>query len=378
VTRKVLAAVGLILIVIVVYLLVWPVPVRPVAWQAPAAPGYVGPFAQNDRLRNLEMLPIGDNHGPETVALDAQGRIFTATHEGRIVRLQADGSSPENWATTAGRPLGLRFDAAGNLVVADAFRGLLRIAPDRTITVLAAEADGTPILYANSVDVAANGMIYFSDASTKFGARQWGGTYPASLLDILEHGGHGRLLVYDPERKRATSLVTGLNFANGVAIAHDQSYVLVNETGTYRVLRHWIAGPRRGQTEPLLENLPGFPDNLSTGLDGRFWLGLISPRNHLVDRLSGSPFVRTMVQRLPTFVRPRAVAYAHVIAIDGSGRVLVSLQDPHGTYSLTTGATEARDYLYIGSLVMPALGRLPKSKIGTLAQRAVAEPEPTR
>jgi sugar lactone lactonase YvrE len=378
VTRKVLAAVGLILIVIVVYLLVWPVPVRPVAWQAPAAPGYVGPFAQNDRLRNLEMLPIGDTHGPETVALDAQGRIFTATHEGRIVRLQADGSSPENWATTAGRPLGLRFDAAGNLVVADAFRGLLRIAPDRTITVLAAEADGTPILYANSVDVAANGMIYFSDASTKFGARQWGGTYPASLLDILEHGGHGRLLVYDPERKRATSLVTGLNFANGVAIAHDQSYVLVNETGTYRVLRHWIAGPRRGQTEPLLENLPGFPDNLSTGLDGRFWLGLISPRNHLVDRLSGSPFVRTMVQRLPTFVRPRAVAYAHVIAIDGSGRVLVSLQDPHGTYSLTTGATEARDYLYIGSLVMPALGRLPKSRIGTLAQRAVAEPEPTR
>lgn len=377
-TRKVLAAIGLILIVFVVYLLVWPVPVRPVAWQAPAAPGYVGPFAQNNRLKNLEMLPIGDNHGPETVALDAQGRIYATTHEGRIVRLQADGSNPENWVTTAGRPLGLRFDAAGNLVVADAFRGLLRIAPDRTITVLATEADGTPILYANSVDVAADGKVYFSDASTKFGARQWGGTYPASLLDILEHGGHGRLLVYDPETKRATSLVTGLNFANGVAIAHDQSYVLVNETGTYRVLRHWIAGPRRGHTEPLVENLPGFPDNLSTGLDGRFWLGLISPRNRLVDQLSGSPFVRTMIQRLPTFVRPQAVAYTHVIAIDGTGRVLTSLQDPDGAYRLTTGATEAQDYLYIGSLVMPALGRFPTSRIGTLAQGAVAEPGPTR
>jgi sugar lactone lactonase YvrE len=365
--RKVAAAAGLILTIVALYLLLWPVPVKPVAWQAPAAPGYAGPFARNERLKGLEALPIGDNHGPETIALDAQGRIYAATHEGRIVRLLADGSNPDNWVTTGGRPLGIRFDSGGNLLVADALRGLLRIAPDGTISVLATEADGKPILYANSVDVAADGRIYFSDASTKFGASQWGGTYAASLLDILEHAGHGRLLVYDPEARKATSLVTGLNFANGVAVAHDQSYVLVNETGTYRVLRHWIAGPRRGRTEPLIENLPGFPDNLSTGLDARFWLGLISPRNKLVDQLSGAPFVRAMIQRLPTFVRPQAVAYGHVVAIDGAGRVLASLQDPDGAYRLTTGATEARDYVYVGSLVMPALGRLPKAKAGLWA-----------
>jgi hypothetical protein len=78
---------------------------------------------------------------------------------------------------------------------------------------LATEANGTPILFANSVDVAADGKVYFSDASTKFGAKQWGGTYPASLLDILEHGSHGRLLVYDPTTGKATTLVAGLNFA---------------------------------------------------------------------------------------------------------------------------------------------------------------------
>jgi sugar lactone lactonase YvrE len=349
---------------VVAYLLTWPVPVTPVAWQAPVAPGYVGPFARNERLKGLETLPIGDNHGPETVALDAHGQIYATTHEGHIVRLRPDGTSPENWVTTGGRPLGIRFDAAGNLVVADAFRGLLRIAPDGTISVLATEADGTPIFYANSVDVAADGKVYFSDASTKFGARQWGGTYPASLLDILEHGGHGRLLVYDPDTRKATTVVAGLNFANGVAIAPDQSFVLVNETGTYRVLRHWITGPRQGRSEPLIENLPGFPDNLSTGRDGRFWVGVISPRNTLVDRLSGAPFVRSMVQRLPTFVRPKAVAYGHVLAIDQAGRVLASLQDPDGGYQLTTGATEADDYIYVGSLVMPSLGRLPKAKAG--------------
>jgi sugar lactone lactonase YvrE len=362
--RRIVAAVGLILAIALAYLLVWPVPVTPVAWEAPVAPGYVGAFARNDRLKDLELLPIGDNHGPETVALDVDRRIYAATHEGRIVRLQADGSNPENWVTTDGRPLGIQFDAAGNLLVADAFRGLLGIAPDRTVTVLATEADGTPIRYANSVDVAADGKVYFSDASTKFGAKQWGGTYSASLLDILEHGGHGRLLVYDPATKKATTLVTGINFANGVAIAHDQSYVLVAETGAYCVLRHWISGPKRGLTEPLIDNLPGFPDNLSTGRNGRFWLALTAPRNDLMDRLSDAPFVRTMIQRLPAFVRPKAVAYGHVIAFDGAGRVIASLQGPSGAYRLATGATEADDHIYVGSLVMPSLGRLPKARAG--------------
>jgi hypothetical protein len=71
-----------------------------------------------------------------------------------------------------------------------------------------------------------------------------------------------------------------------------------------------------------------------------------------------------MIQRLPSLVRPKAVAYGHVVAIDGTGRVLASLQDPDGTYRLTTGATEVRDYIYVGSLAMPALGRLPKANIG--------------
>jgi len=153
--------------------------------------------------------------------------------------------------------------------------------------------------------VAADGKIYFSDASTKFGAREWGGTYEASLLDILEHGGHGRLLAWDPATSKATTLVSGLNFANGVAVSHDQTHVLVVETGSYRVLRHWLAGPKRGRTEPLIEALPGFPDNIKPGLDGRYWVALISPRNKMVDALSDRPFIRRMVQRLPAFQSDR-------------------------------------------------------------------------
>jgi len=362
--KKIFSGFVVILVLLVLYFIAWPVPIDPVAWEAPKDQGYTGKFAPNERLKGIEVLSIGNNHGPEDIALDSKGRIYAATHEGWIVRLQADGSNPENWARTGGRPLGIDFDSKGNLIVADAYMGLLSISSEGKVTTLAAEADGIPILYADDVDVAADGKIYFSDASTKFGAKAIGDTMNASLLDLMEHGGYGRLLVFDPAVKKATTLVDGLSFANGVAISHDQSYVLVNETGSYRVIRYWISGPKKGQSEPLIENLPSFPDNISTGHNGRFWVALVSPRNELLDNLSGKHFVRKMIQRLPAFLRPKAVPFGHIIAVDGSGNVLEDLQDSAGAYPINTSITETDDYLYIGSLVTPVLGRLLKKKAG--------------
>jgi sugar lactone lactonase YvrE len=155
-----------------------------------------------------------------------------------------------------------------------------------------------------------------------------------------------------------------LNFANGVAVSHDQTYVLITETGSYRIIRYWIAGPNRGKSEPIIENLPGFPDNISTGLEGRFWVALISPRNKLVDDLSEKPSLRKMIQRMPKFIRPKAAAYGHIIAIDGNGKVLKNLQDPKTNYPQNTGVKETKEFLYIGSLISPVLARLAKSKVG--------------
>jgi sugar lactone lactonase YvrE len=357
-------AVGLVVLAIAAYFLVWPVPIDPKAWNAPPNPGYTGPFAPNDLLKSMEYLELGGSHGPEAIALDDGGRIYASSHEGFIIRLKADGTDPEKWVDTGGRPLGMHFDYKGNLVVADAFRGLLSIAPDGKITELATVADGVPIRYADDVDCANDGKIYFSDASTKFPAKESGGTMESSLLDIMEHAGHGRLLVYDPETRKATTLLAGINFANGVALSLDQTYVLVNETGSYRVIRYWLAGPNKGKSEPFIEALPGFPDNISRGLDGRFWVALVAPRNKLVDSLSDSPFLRKVIQRMPAFVRPKAVAYGHVIAIDGNGKVFKDLQDPNTRYPQNTSVTETKDYLYVGSLMAPVIGRVPKSRVG--------------
>ncbi|MBU2643535.1 SMP-30/gluconolactonase/LRE family protein [bacterium] len=362
--KKILGLILILAIILILYFVAMPIPVDPVAWTAPPNPGYTGVFAVNERLKGLEVFKIGDNHGPEDIALDSQGRIYAATHAGNIIRLNPDGSNPENWVNTGGRPLGIDFDANTNLIVADAYRGLLSIDPSGKITTLTTEADGIPIKYADDVDVAADGKIYFSDASTKFGAQAFGGTYESSLLDLMEHGGHGRLLVYDPATGETRTLLKGLNFANGVAVAHDQTYVLVNETGSYRVMRYWIAGPETGKSAPFVEELPSFPDNISTGLHGRYWVALVSPRSKDLDNMSASPFMRKIVQRLPAFMRPQATPYGHIIALDETGKVVEDLQDPDAAYPVNTSITETEDYLYIGSLFTPVLGRLPKAKAG--------------
>jgi sugar lactone lactonase YvrE len=362
--KRILWSLLVIIIVITLYFLLWPVAIEPVAWEAPPNPGYTGSFAANNRLKGIETFAIAGNHGPEDIAVDSQGRIYTTSHEGRIVRLNADGSNPQNWVDTKGRPLGIDFDKKGNLIVADAFRGLISIAPDGSISELATEADGVPIGFANNVDVAADGKIYFSDSSTKFHAKEWGGPYEAARLELMEHGGHGRLLVYDPSTGVAKTLLEGLTYANGVAVSHDQSFVLVNEMGEYRVIRFWIAGPEKGKSETLIASLPSFPDNITTGLEDRFWIAFVSPRNSLMDKLSDSPFLRKVIWRLPNFMRPKAVSYGHIIAIDRSGKVVADLQDPDGSYPINTGVTETKEYIYVGSLVAPVVGRLKKEKIG--------------
>lgn len=358
--KKLIGSLAVLFVLIVIYLLTWPTPIDPVAWEAPLNPGYTGPFEVNTRLAAIEKLPLVDTHGPEDIALGTDGRIYAATHEGFIIRMGNSGK-PEKWVHTGGRPLGIDFDGNGNLIVADAFIGLLSIAPDGNITTLATAADGIPLGFTDDVDVAADGKIYFSDASSKFIAKTYG-TLAACLIDLMEHRGHGRLIVYDPATGKTSTLISGLSFANGVAVSPDQSFVLVNETGNYRVLRYWIAGPQKGTWEPLIESLPAFPDNISAGFDGRFWVALVFPRNPLLDSLSDKPFIRKMIQRLPEAIKPQAVPFGHIIAVNANGEVVADLQDPAAACPINTGVTETQEYLYIGSLITDFIARLPKDQ----------------
>jgi sugar lactone lactonase YvrE len=345
---------------LVAYLLLWPIPVEPVAFVPSETVGYTGPFARNARLARLQRIPLGEHHGPEGVAVDREGRVYATTHDGVIVRVGGEPPRAEPWVDTGGRPLGLEPDGRGNILVCDAERGLLSVAPDGEITVLATEADGVPFGFTNELDVAPDGTVYFTDASSKFSPRDWGSPYEASLLDLMEHGGHGRLLRFDPATGGVSVVLGGLQFANGVALAEDGAFVLVADMGNYRILKVHLAGARAGETEPLIEGLPGFADNLSRGREGRFWVGLISPRNPLFDRISPHPFLRRVVQRLPKALRPEALHYGHLFAFNAGGEVVIDLQDPAGGYAKVTGAAETEDGLWVSSLTMSSLGWLPR------------------
>lgn len=343
--------------VIAGYLSLWPVAIEPVAWRTPIDAGLTGVFAENRHLSELDTIVLKDTHGPEALAVK-DNVIYASTREGWIVRYNENTRQTDQWVNTQGSPLGMAFDANSNLIVADAYRGLLAISPSGEVTVLTDHINGQPIRFADDLDIAEDGKIYFSDASSKFGAMAFGGINEASMLDIIEHGGHGRLLMFDPQSNTTEVMMSGLNFANGVAIDSQSQFVLVNETGSYRIHKYWLKGPKAGSSELLIENLPGFPDNIVRGAEGRFWVGLVSPRIQLIDKLSSYPKLRKVIQRLPAFTRSDAAAYGHVFAIDRDGNVLTSLQDPEGQYPTTTGAIESEKWLYISSLHAPNLARI--------------------
>ena len=344
---------------VVAYLAFWPVPVDPVAWEAPVDVGHVGAFAVDSSLAGAERIALGDHPGPESVARDAAGRLYAATLDGSIVRLDSTGRNPTVWARTGGRALGLAFGSDGTLYVADGIRGLLAIDTIGQVTVLATQAEGRPLGFADDLDVAPDGRVYFSDASSKFTVAARADAN-ASTLDIVEHGGHGRLLEWDPTTRQVRVIASGLQFANGVALTADARAVLLTETGMYRVVRVEVEGPARGTVTPILENLPGFPDNISRDADGRFWVALFAPRKAILDRLAMRPALRRVIVRIPSVLQPKPSRYAHLIAIDERGHVLDDRQDPTGGYAPVTDVLATDRWLYLGSLSEPTLARVPR------------------
>ncbi|XP_040383699.1 protein STRICTOSIDINE SYNTHASE-LIKE 10-like [Oryza brachyantha] len=298
--------------------------------------------------------------GPESLAFDHRGGgPYTGVSNGRVLRWRADRRRP-GWtefahnykhATVAecaakkkvvepesvcGRPLGLQFHRrTGDMYVADAYLGLMRVGRRGGLAeVVATEAGGVPFNFVNGVDVdQETGDVYFTDSSTTYQRSDY-------LLVVLSGDATGRLLRYEARTGNVTVLKSGLAFPNGVAVSRDGTHLVVAETASCRLLRHWLRGSNAGATEVLAE-LPGYPDNVrpAGGGDG-YWVALNRDKEWAV---SGTT--------------PASVAAIRVV-VDGAGagKVAVALRGFGG--ATVSEVVERNGSLWFGSVDTPYVGLL--------------------
>ncbi|KAB1201765.1 Protein YLS2 [Morella rubra] len=312
--------------------------------------------SRNDRmLRGSELVGEGSLLGPEDVAYDpSSGVIYTGCADGWIYRVTVNDSASdmavEKWINTGGRPLGIAVGGNGEVVVADSEKGLLKVTAEGTVEPLTDEANGQKFKLTDGVDVAHNGIVYFTDASYKYSVNEF-------LWDILEGKPHGRLLSYDPATKRTELLIPNLYFANGVAVSPDQNHVIFCETPLRRCRKYHLQGKEKGRVDDFVDNLPGFPDNIRYDGEGHYWIGLSMEYTDSWHFALSYPFIRKCVAIMMKYLGPPPMEKnGGVLAVDLAGKPAAHYYDPE--LSLVTSGIRIGDHLYGGSFFYPYIIRL--------------------
>lgn len=292
--------------------------------------------------------------GPEDAAIAQDGTVYTALrNDGLLLRIRPGAREMEQVADIGGRGLGCEVMADGRVLVCNADLGLQAVDP-RTgkVEALLPQRFGQRFTLCNNASVARDGTIYFSESST---------VYPLDRFrhDIVEDTRTGSLMRWKPGQAEPEVLLDNLGFANGVVLDAEETFVLVAETARCRIHRVWLD---TGHAEIFAET-PGYPDNMSLGSDGLFWVALPTEKNGMVTRLHFMPlFIRKMVAALPESLQPQIPRVCWVMAFDGGGRPVHFLAGDPDTYHYVTGVRERDGVVWLGSINEEALGRfeLPK------------------
>lgn len=329
--------------------------IDPVEWDTPDPPELTGALEPDHELAGCDTVVRVD--GPEDVAFDDEGRIYTGTDDGHVYRTvdPVDAGTTdapvESVARTVGRPLALEFDG-DDLLVCAIGTGLLSVDPDDgDVTTLVSRAGGRDVVFADDLHVADDGTVYFTDATE----------HDVFQDELFELRDTGRLLAYDTESGEASVELDGLGFANGVAPGPDGESLLVDETSRFRVTRYWTDGDRAGESATFAENLVGYPDNVDAAGDGTYWVAIPSLRDEGLERLHRHPWVKRQLGKLPEAVLEQVSGdpYGLVLRLDADGEVVESLHDPTGGVFGVTSATPHEGALYLGTLFGERVVRYP-------------------
>jgi ribose transport system permease protein len=328
----------------------------------PTEVGTGGPFEQNDKLRDVTLIGLGRIEAPEDVILDRNDNLYAGSRHGDIIRFFApDYERMEVYAHIGGQPLGMAFDRDDNLYVCIGGMGLYRITPDRKIEKATDETnrsiysvnDDSRLRLADDLDIADDGRIFFSEATVRYEMHEW-------PVDGLEARGNGRIICYDPKTNTTRTVLRGLKFPNGIAIASDGQSILFAETFGCSIKRYWFDGPKTGKVETVLDNLPGYPDNINLASDGNYWLAVVGMRSPALDLAWKMPgFRKRMGKRVPIdeWLFPN-INTGCVIKFNERGEILDALWDLRGeNHPMITSMREHRGYLYLGGIANNRIGR---------------------
>lgn len=342
--------------------------VSPTYLNLPAAANPLGsestPYAVNDALDGVQLIGLGRIEAPEDVILDRHDNLYSGSRHGNIIRFLApDYERMEIFAHIGGQPLGMAFDRHDNLYVCVGGMGLYRVSPQGKVEKATDETnrhwgsvnDDSRLRLADDLDIAPDGRVFFSEATTRYEMHEW-------PVDSLEARGNGRIICYDPATNTTRTVLRDLVFPNGIAIANDGLSFLFCETWGCTIKRYWFDGPKRGQVEVVIANLPGYPDNINRASDGNYWLALVGMRTPSFDLALRMPgFRKRMAKRLPAddWMYPN-INVGCIVKINERGEVLETLWDRAGAnHPMITSMREHRGYLFIGGLTNNRIGRIP-------------------
>ena len=329
----------------------------------PTEQGTGGPFEQNDKLRHVSVIGLGKIEAPEDVILDRNDHLYAGSRHGDIIRFFApDYDRMEVFAHIGGQPLGMAFDREDTLYVCVGGMGLYRVTPqgqvekasDETNRSLFSVNDDSRLRLADDLDIADDGRVFFSEATTRYEMDEW-------AVDGLEARGNGRIICYDPKTNRTHTVLRGLKFPNGICMASDRQSLLFAETWGCSIKRYWFDGPKTGAVETVIETLPGYPDNINLASDGNYWLALVGMRSPAIDLAWKMPgFRKRMARRLPAdeWLFPN-INTGCVVKFSESGEVLESFWDREAlNHPMITSMREHRGHLYLGGIANNRIGRL--------------------
>lgn len=349
--RRVLVVLGVLIVVPVVAAVTLLVAVRPPVHDFAPEPWTPGLGFDIDPTVSAPVQAVAatdELFGPEDIAIDSSGNLYTGDREGTVWRTTPGGETTE-FADVGGRPLGMMFGPDGSLLIANHGKGLQSVGPDGSVTVLAHGADGEPILFANDLDISADGMVYLNDSSARYNTSTIGDAAPSYLLpDFVDGRAAGRVITYDLASGQTSVLLDSLYFPNGVALTEDGTRLWIAESNRYRILEHTIDSPDSRRV--LVDDLPGTPDNINRDADGTMLLALYDRVAVLDTLILPSTLARELMIRLPgdLFVNEENPLTGSILVFDDTGRFITQHT---GLDPAATAVVPAGDRWYLGVLL---------------------------